>query len=199
VNGVEVREPVAVPHPVSAETTKSAINRLRQRISFLRSLVPATASSWIISFSPPSRCIDPKVRFAIDSALEGDGFELSVPRRERSESLSGTGSVMEATKVRLMYQVTGLVRWEEAPGSIPAGVTDLIGPAADAHSGLVFLRIEYSDGDHGVLVVSCHLAVGTPNMVFEGITASKSFVDYWDRVAPVPNVDGNRTVFHTVR
>ena len=98
-----------------------------------------------------------------------------------------------------MYQVTGLVRWEEAPGSIPAEITDLIGPAADAHSGLVFLRIEYSDGDHGVLVVSCHLAAGTPNTVFEGITASKSFVDYWNRVAPVPNVDGNRTVFHTVR
>jgi hypothetical protein len=98
-----------------------------------------------------------------------------------------------------MYQVTGLVRWEEARGSIPAGFTDLSGPAADAHSGLVFLRIEYSDGDHGVLVVSCHLAVGTPNTVFEGITASKSFVDYWNRVAPVPNVDGNRTVFHTVR
>jgi hypothetical protein len=97
------------------------------------------------------------------------------------------------------YQVTGLVRWEEAPGSIPAGVTDLIDPAVDAHSGLVFLRIEYSDGEHGVLVVDCHLAVGTPNTVFEGITASKGFVDYWSRVAPVPNVDGNRTVFHTVR
>jgi len=97
------------------------------------------------------------------------------------------------------YKVAGLVRWEEAPGSIPPGVTALIDPAADAHSGLVFLRIEYSDGEHGVLVVGCHLGVGTPNTIFEGITASKGFVDYWNRVAPVPNVDGHRTVFHTVR
>ena len=43
------------------------------------------------------------------------------------------------------------------------------------------------------------VSAGTPNTVFEGITASKSFVDYWNRVAPVPNVDGNRTVFHTAR
>ena len=33
--------------------------------------------------------------------LPEDGFELPVPRRERSEALSGTGTVMEAIKVRL--------------------------------------------------------------------------------------------------
>ena len=33
--------------------------------------------------------------------MEGNGFELSVPRRERNESRSGTGTVTEATKVRL--------------------------------------------------------------------------------------------------
>jgi hypothetical protein len=36
-----------------------------------------------------------------DSPLEGNGFELSVPRRESNESHSGTGTVTEATKVRL--------------------------------------------------------------------------------------------------
>ena len=41
------------------------------------------------------------VRFAMDSPLEGNGFELSVPRRESNESHSGTGTVTEATKVRL--------------------------------------------------------------------------------------------------
>jgi hypothetical protein len=40
-------------------------------------------------------------RFALDSLLEGNGFELSVPRRESNESPSGTGTVTEATKVRL--------------------------------------------------------------------------------------------------
>jgi hypothetical protein len=39
--------------------------------------------------------------FAVDSPLEGNGFELSVPRRESNESHSGTGTVTEATKVRL--------------------------------------------------------------------------------------------------
>jgi hypothetical protein len=33
--------------------------------------------------------------------LEGTRFEPSVPRRERNESLSGTGTVTEATKVGL--------------------------------------------------------------------------------------------------
>jgi len=42
-----------------------------------------------------------EVRFAADSPVEGNGFELSVPRCERNESLSGTGTVTEATKVRL--------------------------------------------------------------------------------------------------
>jgi|HubBroStandDraft_3_1064219.scaffolds.fasta_scaffold22148_3 hypothetical protein len=46
VTGVEVCEPVAIPHPVNAETTTSPTNRLRQRISFLRSVVPTTAMRW---------------------------------------------------------------------------------------------------------------------------------------------------------
>jgi hypothetical protein len=39
--------------------------------------------------------------FVPDSLPEGNGFELSVPRRESNESRSGTGTVTEATKVRL--------------------------------------------------------------------------------------------------
>jgi len=34
--------------------------------------------------------------------------------------------------------------------------------------------------------------------VFEGVIASKGFVTYFDRVAPVPGVDANRTLFHIV-
>ncbi len=98
------------------------------------------------------------------------------------------------------YVVTGLVRWEEAPGTFPATV-DNIGDPADFRSGLAVLRIEYSDGSHGILVVSCHGA-GTPNTVFEGITASKGFVDYWNRVPPSGTPTGanaNRTAFHLER
>ncbi len=34
--------------------------------------------------------------------------------------------------------------------------------------------------------------------LFEGITATKSFVDFWDRVPPVPGVNANRTIFHVL-
>jgi hypothetical protein len=98
------------------------------------------------------------------------------------------------------YVVTGLVRWEEAPGTFPASV-DNIGSPADFRPGLAVLRIEYSDGSRGILVVSCHGA-GTPDTVFEGITASKGFVDYWNRVAPSGTPAGtnaNRTAFHLVK
>jgi hypothetical protein len=95
------------------------------------------------------------------------------------------------------YFVTGLVRWEEAPGTDPAGV-DNIGNPSDFRAGLAVLRIEYSDGSPGILVLSCH-GVGTPDSVFEGITASKGFVDYWHRQAPSGTPAGpnaNRTSFH---
>jgi hypothetical protein len=98
------------------------------------------------------------------------------------------------------YRVTGLVRFALAPGTIVGTpVVDHIGDSAAAHSGLVVLTIRYSDGSRGGLIVSCDLPLGTPPAVFEGITASKGYVDYWNRVAPVPNVDGSRTVFHINR
>jgi len=43
----------------------------------------------------------PERRPGCDSPPEGTGFEPSVPRRERNESPLGTGTVTEATKVRL--------------------------------------------------------------------------------------------------
>ena len=100
------------------------------------------------------------------------------------------------------YKVTGFVSFEVAPGTLPSppftdGVT---GVAADARAGLAVLQIAYSDGDQGVLIVSCDQP-GTPaNLpIVEGITASKGFVDYWNRAAPqsVPPF-GNRTTFHAL-
>lgn len=91
------------------------------------------------------------------------------------------------------YQIVGLVRWEAAPGSLPP-LADLIGGGTPS-AGLAELRVAYSDGDEGILAVSCHL-VGTPDTVFEGVTTSKGFVAYWNRVPPVPGVDANRTLFH---
>lgn len=88
------------------------------------------------------------------------------------------------------YKVTGLVSWSRAPGTLPP-VADLIGDPDDASAGLAVLGIKYSDGDSGVLIVSCHL-VGSPDSIFEGITASKGYADYWNRSFAT-------TLFHVTR
>ncbi|MGH2452264.1 MAG: hypothetical protein ACRDF5_00650 [bacterium] len=87
-----------------------------------------------------------------------------------SEEIAGSGT----------YTVTELLSWTEAPGGF-----------GDTRAGLAALRIRYSDGGEGVLVVSCHL-VGTPDSVFEGILASKGFVQFWNR-------EINGTLFTLVR
>jgi hypothetical protein len=89
------------------------------------------------------------------------------------------------------YKVTGLVRFDLAPGTFTSlPLLDGIGNAADARAGLAVLRIAYSDGSRGILVVSCHLG-GTPDPVFEGITATKGFVDYLSRKS-------GATLFHVI-
>jgi hypothetical protein len=95
------------------------------------------------------------------------------------------------------YEVTGLVRWDPAPfpPGGPPPRTDLIDPTATRSTGLAVLRIVYSDGERGILVVSCTGVTAPPSM-FEGITATKGFVDYKSPVAPVGGVDANRTLFH---
>jgi hypothetical protein len=92
------------------------------------------------------------------------------------------------------YRVTKLVTFTPAPGTPPPQNVDMIGPGP-GHAGLVTLRVRYSNGMEGVLTVSCHL-VGTPDSVFEGITASMGFNGFWSREAPSPGVNADRTVFH---
>ncbi len=97
------------------------------------------------------------------------------------------------------YVVTNYLNFRFATGSLPpTGVNNEIGEADDAHSGLAHLRILYSDGNKGVLIISCNLPVGELRNRFEGITVSKGAVDYWNRTDPVTGVNANRTVFHTI-
>ena len=96
------------------------------------------------------------------------------------------------------YKVTRFVHFVVAPGSLPDSVTDLSGNKADVRSGLAVLGIAYDDGSDGVLVVSCDLPVGSPNTLFEGITAAKGYVDYWERDPAVAGVNANRTNFHVL-
>src|SRR2546426_10215421 len=95
------------------------------------------------------------------------------------------------------YTVTGLVSFTLAPGTPPLP-HDNIGNPADNRAGLLVVSISYDDGSEGTLMVSCHL-VGTPNSVFEGVTASKGFVDFWSREAPpAPPGNADRTTFHVI-
>lgn len=119
-----------------------------------------------------------------------------------SNDVTGGGSWVVRNRLGVItgsgtFKVTGLVRWDVAPGTFPP-INDNIGDRDDARAGLAVLRVRYSDGKRGILIVSCHL-VGTPDSVFEGITASRGFVDFWDAEEPVAGVDGNRTLFHVVR
>src|SRR6266436_3270189 len=96
------------------------------------------------------------------------------------------------------FTVTALVKFTEAPGSLPPGFVDNIGDPANTRSGLAILSVKYSDGSRGTLLVSCHQPVGSPSGIFEGITATKGFVAFHERVPPVPGVNANRTLFHVV-
>lgn len=142
----------------------------------------------------------------ISSALANDGTEITVTgsgtfkiEDGEFENVTGGGdwTIGSASGT---YKAKGVVLFIPAPGVPNPANTDLIGDASQASAGLLVLRIKYDDGSKGILVVSCHL-VGTPDSVFEGITASKGFVDFWNREAPnsaPPFVDANRNLFHIV-
>lgn len=137
-------------------------------------------------------------------------FELGEPEEVTGGGTWQTFSATGALTGSGTYRVTKLVRFTLAPGFQTSGVIDNIpgakGDLSDQRAGLLIVNIAYSDDTKGVLILSCHLAGGpdfvarpsTPPSVFEGITASKGFVDYAFRLAPVGGVDGNRTQFHTI-
>jgi len=165
----------------------------------------------IVSLSLPGATVNPggqasaqDNRAVADTiTLTGSGtFVAPAGRRGTSSAVTGGGTWRITTAAGASfgaYKVTGLVRWEEAPGTFP-GTTDNIGSPADFRSGLAVLGIRYNDGSHGILVVSCHGA-GTPDSVFEGITVSKDYVDFWNRMPPSgtpATANANRTAFHVI-
>ncbi len=136
------------------------------------------------------------------SADANDGSKITLTGsgtfRVGAEDVTGGGTwetfdAANTSTGRGAYEVRELVRFDVAPGTPPLP-HDNIGPLTSARAGLLVLRISYSDGSGGVLVVGCHL-VGTPNTVVEGVTASKGFVGFLQEMA-VPKVNANRTSFH---
>jgi hypothetical protein len=118
------------------------------------------------------------------SAVSGGGMWTT---HSSKGAVTGTGT----------YEVTGLVLWEPSPlppGSNPPP-TDLIEPSDHRSTGIAVLRITYSDGERGILIVSCEGYL-SPASAFEGITATKGVTDYKSPVPPVAGVNANRTLFH---
>jgi len=136
--------------------------------------------------------------------LTGSGTWLSIPGRDKPQAVTGGGTwkTFDSTGTNSTgsgnYEVTRLVSSEVFPGSNQTGAPDIdhIGSLESSRGGLIVLRIVYSDGERGVLTVSCHGPLRVPDTVFEGITVTKGIVGYVDRGKPAPGVDANRTVFH---
>ena len=134
--------------------------------------------------------------------LTGSGTYRSNPGNPQDVTGGGTWQTFEASGGSTgsgSYTVTGLVSFILAPGTFPLQHDNIGDPnGADVRAGLLVVRVAYSDGSEGTLVVSCHI-VGTPDAVFEGVTASKGYVDYWNREAPpAPPGNANRTAFHVI-
>jgi len=140
------------------------------------------------------------------SALAQDGSKITVKGFGTFEvgdddvTGGGTWTTFAADGVTVTgtghFVVTGLVRFVLAPGRLPSTFHDTIGDVTKTHAGLAHLRVDYQDGSKGILIVSC-AAPGAPPTMFEGITASKGFVDYWNRLSPSGSPPGpNLTLFH---
>jgi hypothetical protein len=182
----------------SAGSSNHSSNHLyRWDIIHLSTLPPPTTT---LPGGLASACAAPSCANMI--TLTGSGTFRSNPGHPQAVTGGGNWTTVGVGAGSGTYKVTGFVSFVPAPGSLPSppftdGVT---GVAADARSGLAVLRIAYSDGEQGVLVISCDLPAGSPPTLFEGITASKGFVDYWNAVPAESSAPfGNRTAFHVVK
>jgi hypothetical protein len=93
------------------------------------------------------------------------------------------------------YRVTELVFFQLGAGTL-AGLPfiDALGNLDDTRAGLAVLRVHYSDGTKGMVVVVCSIA--GPPAVIEGTTATKGVVDYSNPL--IPNGTTGNTLFHVI-
>jgi hypothetical protein len=131
--------------------------------------------------------------------LTGAGtFVAPASKNGGSGAVTGGGTWTTATGSGT-YKVTELVSWQMAnlQAQPPAGpaVTDNTGNTLQRANGVAVLRIEFSDGQTGVLTVGCH-GPGAPAGIFEGIATTKGFTTYYNVPVPLGTVDAGRTIFH---
>ncbi len=108
-----------------------------------------------------------------------------------ANAMTGTGA----------YTVTGLVSWTGGTGTLPDAVADNIGANADFRDGVSVLTVEYTNEDgsaagNGVLIISCHAPVGSPDTLFEGVVASMGTTTFFEPALTMPGANANRTSFH---
>ncbi len=130
-----------------------------------------------------------RIRLTGSGTFEPGGDEVTGGGTWRTFDASGTQTGSG------QYRAMRLVSWYAGPGTLPCPpITDNVGNCADVSSGLAVLQIRYSNGGVGKLVVSCRLPVGPSPSMYEGVTASKGFVDYF--FPEDAEATGNGTAFH---
>jgi hypothetical protein len=179
------------------------------------SAAPAKAQhvSWdIVSVSPIPIAPPPPVTFnpggvataqtpeGVTITLTGSGTFVAPGGNGGSNAVTGGGTwSISGGGGSGTYEVTGLVDWEFAtPQSLLIGgfpVTDNTGDTTERANGTAVLRIEFSDGQSGVLTVGCH-GPGAPAGIFEGVATTKGYTTFYDVPAPPADANVGRTLFH---
>ncbi len=136
-----------------------------------------------IRFTGSGTFVVPAGRAGGSSAVTGGGTWQT---RNAANVVTGSGA----------YEIIALVTFEFAgfQSQTPTFI-DSIGDTLERANGTAVLKIEYSDGEQGVLVIGCH-GPGAPDGIFEGVSATKGFKTYDTVQSPAPLVDANRTIFH---
>ncbi len=139
-----------------------------------------------------------RVDFATLTVSPGGHAKSTRTMSQRKVTGGGTWRTFDASGTQTgsgQYRAMRLVSWYAGPGTLPCPpITDNVGNCADVSSGLAVLQIRYSNGGVGKLVVSCRLPVGPSPSMYEGVTASKGFVDYF--FPEDAEATGNGTAFH---
>ena len=130
--------------------------------------------------------------------LTGTGtFEPSKPHKVTGGGTWATAMEDGTPIASGHYRVTEFLFWKESPSDFAAtGIIDGFGNPADVVTGLAVLRVHYSDGEDGIVAVSCSFGPPTPAAAFEGTTATKGFIDYSNPTSK-NGLDGN-TFFHVM-
>jgi hypothetical protein len=128
-------------------------------------------------------------------------FVAQAGEAEGSRAVTGGGtwqtfSAAGASTGSGTYTVEALVIFVFAnlQSQTPAFI-DNIGDIFARANGTAVLKVEYSDGDQGILVVGCH-GPGAPAGISEGVSATKGFKTFDQVQPPQAGVDANRTIFH---